>query len=364
VLAEVETAKATVELPSPRAGVVERLYVPEGTTVAVGAPLVAFRVDAAASTPEEPAPQPDLVGYGAAAAAGGGPVRRPRRFPRSPAPPQRAGVALASPPVRHLAAARGVRLDLLTGTGPDGVVSRADVERAASAAPPEDAERIPVHGVRRRTAAAMTASAAVPQATVFTTVDVTATLDLLERAKDDAGRAPTVLAAVARAVCLAVPATPDVNARWDGDEEEIVRFRPVHLGIAVATPRGLLVPVLRDAQASTLPTIAGRLRETADDARAGRTTPQALAGGTFTISNVGVFGVDAGTPMLHDGQSAILAVGAVARRPWEWRGEVALRSTVVLALTFDHRVLDGEGASRFLVDVGHVLTDPATAFLR
>ena len=369
VLAEVETAKATVELPSPRAGVVERLYVPEGTTVAVGAPLVAFRVDAGAD-PHRPSSAgegttPHLVGYGAAADVADGPVRRPRRFarPDAAAVAPRTSVGLATPPVRRLAASRGVRLEDLTGTGRNGAVSRADVERAAPAvAPADDVERIPVRGVRRRTAVAMTASAAVPQVTVFTTVDVTATIELVERARDGEGRTPTFLAAVARAVCLAAAGTPAVNARWAGDE--ILRSRAVHLGIAVATPRGLLVPVLRDAHRSTLLELADRLRGTAADARADRLRPGALTGGTFTISNVGVFGVESGTPLLYDGQAAILAVGAVARRPWEWRGEVALRSTVVLALTFDHRVLDGEEASRFLVDAGRILTDPATAFLR
>jgi 2-oxoisovalerate dehydrogenase E2 component (dihydrolipoyl transacylase) len=352
VLAEIETAKAMVQLPSPRAGVVERLFVPEGTTVAVGAPLVAFRTDEPAGAGDAPrpdagdtapsgdaplpqddvapaAPPPTLVGYGAGA-EGAGPGRRPRRFPAPAAP----AVAPRSP---------------------------ADVEPGVG---PEDVERIPVRGVRRRVATAMSAAAAVPQATVFLTVDVTPTVELLEGARTPAGRTPTMLAAVARAVCLAVPDHPEVNARWDEAAGEILRFRAVHLGIAVATPRGLLVPVLRAAQRSPLLELADRVHEAAGDARSDRTSPRELNGGTITISNVGVFGVESGTPILYDGQAAILALGAVARRPWAWRGEVALRSTVVLALTFDHRVLDGEGASRFLVDVGRVLTDPATAFLR
>ena len=220
-------------------------------------------------------------------------------------------------------------------------------------------ERIPVRGVRRVVAAAMVASAAVPQVTLFTTLDVTPTLDLLAAQRDADGRGPTFLAAVSRGLCLAVRTHPEVNARWDGAAQEIVRTRAVHLGVAVATPRGLLVPVVRDADREDLAGLGRRIRDVAQTARSGRSTPTDLSGGTITVSNVGVFGVDAGTPLLHDGQAAVLAVGAVARRPWECRDEVALRSTVTLSLTIDHRVLDGEQGGRFLADLGRVLADPA-----
>ncbi len=445
VLAEVETAKAAVELPSPYAGVIERLHVPAGTTVAVGSDLVSFRIDqgavdegidnvpVAASEPvvaqeaverdpvdalvkpeavqeqatasmssaseksAAPTLPPNLVGYGAVADAVEAPVRRPRRFTAPSAArvassaawpaPQPGQSPLATPPVRKLAASLGVDLLRLTGTGPAGLITRADVQSAdltadADAAPrPETAppaaplpahgsaatdqavQRFPVRGVRKFTAAAMVASAAVPQVTVFLTVDVTATIELLDGQRDADGRAPTFLAAVCRALCLAVARHRQVNARWDEAAQEIVQFRDVHLAVAVAAPRGLLVPVLRDAQHENLSGLARRIGELALTARSGRSTPTELSGGTVTVSNVGVFGVDSGTPLLHDGQAAILAVGAVAKRPWEWRGELALRSTVTLSLTVDHRVLDGEQGARFLADIARLLSNPALAFV-
>lgn len=350
ILADVETAKALVELPSPLAGVVKHLHAAEGATVPVGSPLVSFLVgDAPGSAvpssdvpssdvqgADVPGPQlvgspdsaipesaaadadalpPNLVGYGAAAEGSGHPVRRPRRA-----------------------------ADRSTAPASDGI------------------ERIPVAGVRRATAAAMVASAAVPQVTVWLSVDVTATLELLDRQRDAEGRAPTVLAAVARALCLAVRRTPEVNSRWDGTE--ILRFRDVHLAVAVATPRGLLVPVLREAQREDLAGLATGIRGLARTAREGRCSPAQLTGGTITVTNIGVFGVDGGAPMLHDGQAAIIAVGAVARRPWERAGVLALRSVLTLSLTVDHRVLDGEQAARFLADCGALLADPALAFAR
>ena len=422
VLAEVETAKALVEVPSPWAGVVERLHVDEGTVVDVGAVILSVRTDeddadsqpdggstassagrGAAAEPAEDVAPPNLVGYGAAAEPDGAPARRARRFaPRSgepaaaataaaldpaPAAPATAGLRTAppvrsSPPVRHLAQRLGVVIDELTGTGERGLVTRGDVEAAVSAgtsgagpdaaAPPtgpapsaaphpQDDERVPVRGVRKATAEAVLAAWQVPQVTVFTTVDATATVELLERLRGQrSGVRLTFLAAVARATCLALARHPGVNARWAG--QEIVRHRAVSLGIAAATPRGLVVPVLHDVGSASLVELAEAITDLAATARAGRTTPAAMAGGTFTLSNVGVFGVETGTPLLHDGQAAILAVGALARRPWEHEGAVALRQVVTLSLTVDHRVLDGEDGARFLADLGAVLTDPATAF--
>jgi pyruvate dehydrogenase E2 component (dihydrolipoamide acetyltransferase) len=210
----------------------------------------------------------------------------------------------------------------------------------------------------------MAASAAVPQVTLFTTVDVTPTVDLLMAQREADGRAPTFLAAVAHGLCLALRTHPEVNARWEGGTQEIVRIRAVHLGVAVATPRGLLVPVVGDADREDLAGLGRRILDVAQTARGGRSTTADLSGGTITVSNVGVFGVIAGTPLLHDGQAAIVAVGAVARRPCEWRDEVALRSTVTLSLTIDHRVLDGEQGARFLADLGRLLAEPALAFVR
>jgi pyruvate dehydrogenase E2 component (dihydrolipoamide acetyltransferase) len=293
--------------------------------------------------------------------------------------PQPAGERVrATPPVRRLAEQLGVRLADLRGTGEHGLVTRHDVEEAAHGgrngsvapartAPSEDGlERIPVSGVRRRTAEAMVASAfTAPHVSMFLTVDVTATMELLDRLRTTPEFREvrlTFLAAVAKALCLAVADHPEVNARWAG--EEIVRSRAVHLGIAAATPRGLVVPVLRDAQAEGLAGLATRIAELAATARAGRTAPADLTGSTITISNVGVFGVDAGTPLLNPGEAAILAVGQVAKRPWEWQGGIALRQVVTLSLSIDHRVLDGEQGSRFLAAIGRLLADPATAFLR
>ncbi|HEY0374792.1 MAG TPA: dihydrolipoamide acetyltransferase family protein [Amnibacterium sp.] len=384
IIAEVETAKAMVELPSPHAGIVERLYVPPGTTVNVGEPLIAFRI--AGDDEPDDAPQPNLVGYGAVPESDGHPARRPRRLTAVPAAPDHAPAperpaaepVRATPPVRRLAEQLGVHLADVQGTGEHGLITRQDVELAAHpepaavvGVPPVPAaddgdERIPVTGVRRRTAEAMVASAfTAPHVTMFLTVDVTATVELLERLRSSAAFRDvkvTFLAAVAKALCLAAADHPEVNARWAGDE--IVRSRAVHLGIAAATPRGLVVPVLRDAQASGLADLARRIAELAATARAGRTAPGDLAGSTITISNVGVFGVDAGTPILNPGEAAILAVGQVARRPWEWQGGIALRSVTTLSLSIDHRVLDGEQGSRFLATIGRLLADPATAFTR
>ena len=394
IIAEVETAKAMVELPSPHAGVVERLYVPPGTTVNVGEPIIAFRV--AGGDGDDDAPQPNLVGYGAGPESNGRPARRPRRHGTPPAPerepepepePQAAEPeqpaserVRATPPVRRLAEQLGVRLADVHGTGEHGLVTREDVEHAAhgapqatpvptASAPPasdEGLERIPVTGVRRRTAEAMVTSAfTAPHVTMFLTVDVTATRELIERLKATPEFREvrlTFLAAVAKALCLAVADHPEVNARWAG--EEIVRTRAVHLGIAAATPRGLVVPVLRDAQTRGLADLARGIAELAATARAGRTAPADLTGSTITISNVGVFGVDGGTPILNPGEAAILAVGQVAKRPWEWQGGIALRSVTTLSLSIDHRVLDGEQGSRFLAAIGRILTDPATAFIR
>ncbi|HEV7183031.1 MAG TPA: 2-oxo acid dehydrogenase subunit E2, partial [Leifsonia sp.] len=170
---------------------------------------------------------------------------------------------------------------------------------------------------------------------------------------------PGLLAVLAKALCLAVRRTPSVNSRWDGDAQEIVEFGYVNLGIAAATPRGLVVPTIPDADALSLSELATSIRDLAVTARAGRTTPERLSGGTISITNVGVFGVDAGTPILTPGEAAILALGAVRRQPWEFGGEVALRDVVTLAMSFDHRVVDGEQAARFLADVGRILSDPA-----
>lgn len=432
IIAEVETAKALVELPAPYEGRVSRLYVEPGVTVAVGEPLVEFEVDgtgdgALPARPEpatEPTaetgspaavasggPEPTLVGYGARPDSADRPARRPRPGltrmapggsgvqPVSPAPAVTPASAVApasavtppavaaptasvattaaperpraTPPVRMLARERGIDLARVAGTGERGLITREDLDRYVDSAPPVAQAsvpsrelRIPVRGVRKATADAMVRSAfGAPQATVFLTVDSTAAIGLVERlrARGDLAEArPGLLAVVAKALCLAVRRTPEVNARWDEDAQEIVQPEYVHLGIAAATPRGLLVPVIRDADGRPFADLALAIRSLAETARAGRTTPSDLTGGTITITNVGVFGVDAGTPILTPGEAAILAVGAVRRQPWEHDGGIALRDVLTLAVTFDHRIVDGEQAARFLTDVGGMLSDPAS----
>jgi pyruvate dehydrogenase E2 component (dihydrolipoamide acetyltransferase) len=382
-------------------------------TVAVGEPLLAFEVDAGdtATASDDPqpepaearaaesratdAPEPTLVGYGARPESGNRPARRPRpglmqgeavapvSSASSAGSTAAAPVALAerpraTPPVRKLARELGVDLASVAGSGDRGLITRADVQSyaggmstaptpaaaQASAAGGSREKRIPIRGVRKATADAMVRSAfGAPQATVFLTVDATPTTELTARLRarpEFAETRPGLLAVVAKALLLAVRRTPEVNSRWDDAANEIVQAEYVHLGIAAATPRGLLVPVIRDADALSLADLSGAIRQLAETARAGRTAPADLSGGTITITNVGVFGVDIGTPILTPGEAAILAVGAVRRQPWEHDGGIALRDVLTLALTFDHRIVDGEQASRFLADVGRVLSDPAS----
>ena len=411
VIAEVETAKALVQLPSPWAGTVTRLLVEPGIVVRVGSPIVAIEVaDAAGPVPAQPpARNAVLVGYGPPVEGGERPQRRsrtallerhegPSAAPEPAAESEAAVVAepgravagpaaelgarraerpRSTPPVRKLAADRGVRLELVRGSGERGTITRDDVlrsaaEAATSTAPPRtdtgvgrstppDETRVPVTGVRRRTAEAMVASAfTAPQATVFLTVDATPTVELLDRlrARRREGARPGLLSVVAKALCVAVARTPEMNARWDEAAGEIVRWRTVNLGIAAATDRGLVVPTVPRANELDVDAIADAIASLSESARAGATTPEALRGGTITISNVGVFGVDAGTPILVPGQAAILAVGALSRRPWEHRGEIALRSVLTLSLSFDHRVVDGQQAATFLADIGAILAEP------
>jgi 2-oxoisovalerate dehydrogenase E2 component (dihydrolipoyl transacylase) len=422
-LAEVETAKAVVELPSPYEGTVSTLHAEAGETVAVGAPLIAFDVeggDAPATAPEQPATaeaeekaQPNLVGYGAAPTASGRPARRARRGGAArpadtavlEAAPHDAAPSLSSetvverprstPPVRAHAKRLGVDLVLIAAEVGDRLITRADVDAYAARvgaapvmAPPSttapapasavpdspaglgarDREtRIPIRGVRKHTAAAMVQSAfTAPHVTVFHTVDVTATMDLVASLREDRRLAEHrigPLAVVAKAVCMALPRTPGLNSRWDEQAGEIVEHGYVDLGIAAATDRGLIVPHIREAQSLTLTQLADAIGALASTARSGKTSPAELAGGTFSISNIGVFGVDAGTPILPPGQSGILAVGAVRRQPWEYRGEIALRQLMTLSLSFDHRLVDGAEGARFLKDVADVLEEPGRAML-
>ncbi|NIH86165.1 2-oxo acid dehydrogenase subunit E2 [Amycolatopsis granulosa] len=396
IVVEVETAKAAVELPIPWAGVVTELLAAAGDTVEVGAPLLTIDVNpagggappaavngSAAAAPAEEEMKP-LVGYGSKATEA---RRRPRRVaaaaapapaapapaPAAPAPaPDRGGyVPLAKPPVRKLAKDLGVDLSTLTGSAEGGVITREDVERAARPAAPAPAagareRRVPVRGVRKATAAAMVSSAfTAPHVTEFLTIDVTPMMELRERLKkhpDFAGVKLTPLAFAAKAVCMAVKRTPDVNASWDEAAGEIVYKDYVHLGIAAATPRGLVVPKIRDADAMSLPELARALDELTTTAREGKTPPADMVDGTITITNVGVFGVDTGTPIINPGESAILAFGAIKDAPWVVDGQLAVRKVLQLSLSFDHRLVDGQQGSQFLADVGALLADPAMAF--
>jgi 2-oxoisovalerate dehydrogenase E2 component (dihydrolipoyl transacylase) len=399
-IVEIETAKSLVELPSPFAGTVTELLVPEGATARVGDPLIAVETGVPAvrapSVSPEVSPEagtpagrtPVLVGYGPRASS---PTRRARTSHPAPvAVPAPVGHArpLATPPVRRLARDLGIDLGSVPPTGRDGVVTRADVERAATATgtspapvvstaplvstataevPASEDTRIPVRGVRKATAAAMVTSAfTAPHVTEWVQADVTRTTRLVERLRADRefdGVRVSPLLFVARAVLLAAARNPGINASWDDVAGEIVVHRRVNLGIAVSTPRGLVVPNIKDAGRLALPDLARALAELTATARAGRTAPADQAGGTFTITNVGVFGVDGGTPILNPGEAGVLAVGRIRELPWVHRGRIRPRMVTTLSLSFDHRMVDGDLGGRFLADVGALLHDPATAFL-
>jgi 2-oxoisovalerate dehydrogenase E2 component (dihydrolipoyl transacylase) len=416
IIVEIETAKAVVELPSPWDGTVARLLADEGQTVDVGKPIIAVEVAggpaAAVKTdsterPVVPAPavqitpsvaepaerQAVLVGYGVKASST---TRRARKAPVAPAaaaaePALAAAAAepaltraLAKPPVRRLAKDLGINLGQLAGTGPDGTITRDDVHRAASdttlrsdqesrpngartaslaALPsPSGEERIPIRGVRKHMAAAMVSSAfTAPHVTEFLQVDVTETMAAVRRIRDlpeYAGVRVSPLLLVARALLVAVRRHPMVNSSWDDGAQEIVVKHYVNLGVAVAADRGLLVPNLKNAGELSLPELARSLQVLAETARAGKATPADLAGGTITITNVGVFGVDGGTPILTPGEAAILAFGQVRDAPWVVDGQLAVRAVCTLSLSFDHRIIDGELGSAVLRDVGSMLEDP------
>ena len=337
----------------------------------------------------------------------------------APSPPAASGAVvaggvpsrpLAKPPVRKLAKDLGVDLASVVPSGPDGVITREDVHAAAAAASEAASEaageaagtgaaagavseepfaggdesaaataeggaawvgaqgretRIPVRGVRKATAQAMVDSAfSAPHVTEFVTVDVTRTVRLVEQMKRDPDRYGLTglrinpLLMVAKALLVAIKRNPEVNASWDEKRQEIVQKHYVNLGIAAATPRGLIVPNIKDAHAKTLPELAEALAELVSTARAGRTAPGAMQGGTVTITNVGVFGIDSGTPILNPGESAILAVGAIKAQPWVHKGKVKPRQVTTLALSFDHRLVDGELGSKVLADVAAILEEP------
>jgi 2-oxoisovalerate dehydrogenase E2 component (dihydrolipoyl transacylase) len=433
IIVEIETAKAVVELPSPYAGTVTSLLVPEGQTADVGTPIIAVDTSPdgsgqAGTTPPEaqvqreisqmedmvpappvegasepgmigsPAPKAErqavLVGYGVklgsttrrarktspgqsgnGSAAGGGAARAGAAM---------TSAALAKPPVRKMARDLGVDLAGLTGTGPNGSITRDDVQQAAAPTQAEPVpglglgvgagrrapvrtaaareERIAIKGVRKHTAAAVSSSAfTAPHVTEFLQIDITETMAATARLRalpDFAELRVSPLLLVARALIIAAGRHPMINSSWDEAAQEIVVKHYVNLGIAAATDRGLVVPNVKDAHAMTLPELAGALAQLAETARAGKATPADLSGGTISITNVGVFGVDTGTPILPAGEAAILALGQVKDAPWVVDGELAVRKVCTLALSFDHRLVDGDLGSAVLRDVGAMLTDP------
>jgi 2-oxoisovalerate dehydrogenase E2 component (dihydrolipoyl transacylase) len=279
---------------------------------------------------------------------------------------------LAKPPVRKLAKDLGIDLSRLAGTGPNGSITRDDVQAAARAQPAGGhlalavatarEERVAVRGVRKHTAAAVVGSAfTAPHVTEFLQIDMTETMALTARVKtlpEFAGLRVSPLLFVAKALIVAVARHPMANSSWDEAAQEIVVKHYVNLGIAAATDRGLVVPNVKDAHLLSLPALARALSGLADTARSGKATPADLAGGTITITNVGVFGVDTGTPILTPGEAAILAFGQVKDAPWVHEGELSVRKVTTLALSFDHRIVDGDLGSAVLRDVGSMLEDP------
>ena len=375
--AQEPTAAATTE-PEFAAAADPGTAIEPTAEVASAAESVAEPAPAATTSPAPAEPEPSsdeksgavLVGYGVQEVAS-----------RRTSAPRR---ALTKPPVRALAREMGVDINSVVPTGPGGIVTREDVLAHASAAEARDLvsypgdepwldsgtvsydgrqTRVPVKSVRKRTAEAMVSSAfSAPHVTVFHTVDVTKTMKLVARLKADREFADvrvTPLLIAAKALLLAVNRHPEINASWDDDSQEIVYKHYVNLGIAAATPRGLVVPNIKDAHRLGLRDLAGALGDLTQTARSGKVTPTEMADGTITITNVGVFGIDTGTPILNPGEAAILAFGAVRPQPWVHRGKIKVRQVTQLALSFDHRLVDGELGSRVLADVAAVLADPS-----
>ena len=417
-ICEIETAKSVVELPSPFAGEVVELLAVAGETVEVGAAIIAVRVaegspiplalipeGAAAAEADRsdtgaeyqletdgvaPAPvaadgrQPNLVGYGES-----GDVKSRRRravsavpittaipiavVPGSDAMVAAAGSAIvAKPPVRKLAKELGVNLANIAGSGLHGEVTRDDVLAGATQAsvfrnlstpeaPATLEERIPVKGVRKAIATAMVKSAfTAPHVSIFVDVDATRTMEYVRRLKssvDFAGVKVTPLLILTKAMIWAVRRNPMVNSTWT--DEEIIVHNFVNLGIAAATPRGLIVPNIKNAHELSLLELAQAIEQLAATAREGKTTPEDMQNGTITITNIGVFGVDTGTPILNPGEVGIVALGSIRKKPWVVDDEIVVRQITTIGATFDHRVVDGDVASRFVADVASVVEEPA-----
>ncbi|MGL4831362.1 MAG: dihydrolipoamide acetyltransferase family protein [Propionibacteriaceae bacterium] len=423
IIVEIETAKSLVELPSPWTGKIVKILAAEGEEVAVGSPIVMIddgTAPAAVAAPVAPSADTttesggaNLVGYGSKE---GGTARRARRGrePQAATPAVNASFAspnvpavqatshvdtvnrpLAKPPVRKLAKDLGIDLAQVVGTGAAGVVTRDDVQQfaaggaavaapvaapvAAAVAPAAMAttrvaledRREPIKGVRKVTAKAMVDSAFTkPHVTEWVEIDVTGTMELVERLKarrEFRGGKVSPMLIYAKACTIAMKRQPSINSSWDEAAQEIVYHGDVNLGIAAATPRGLMVPNIKGAQAMDLQQLNDAINGIVTVAKEGKLQPADYSGGTFTITNVGPFGMDAGTPIINGNESAILAMGQITRKPWVVGTGAAERIeprwVATLALSFDHRLIDGEQGSKFLRDVADILVDPAVALM-
>ena len=415
ILVEIETAKSLVELPSPFAGTIVALLAGEGDTVPVGKSIIQVDAEGAIPAPLHPAPEPAvakapakpskaapakgasskkpapapepvLVGYG----SGGhvtsrrgsrtSPEATPTEPAASPAAPPvvypaaaRSAVAvLAKPPVRKLAKELGVDIQSVLATGSHGEVTRDDVVRQSQVKtvfrnvatpewPEEREEYIPVKGVRKAIAAAMVKSKfEAPHVSVFVDVDATRTMDFVKRLKaspDFQGIRVSPLLVMARAVVWAVQRNPTVNSSWT--DKDIIVHHYVNLGIAAATPRGLIVPNVKEAHTLNMKQLALGLENLTVTARDGKTTLDDMSNGTITITNLGSFGVDTGTPIINPGEVSIVVLGAIKQKPWVVDGQIEARFVTTIGASFDHRVVDGDVASRFLADIASIIEEPA-----
>jgi 2-oxoisovalerate dehydrogenase E2 component (dihydrolipoyl transacylase) len=369
-VAEVETAKATVEVPSPLAGIVAELHGTEGSTIPVGAPLITVTraEDAARYVEEERAGSGNvLVGYGTSA-----PPRGRRRQRAAAAPPAPERPRIVSPIVRQLARRAGIDPATLVGTGRDGLITRADVERviaarAAPAAEPEGVDRrtglpvrtrVPLTGVRGHIARTLTRSRAeIPEATTWVDVDATALLTLREGMRHGDWK-PGLLALLARFVVAGLRAYPALNSRVDVEREEVVHLDGVNLGMAAQTERGLVVPAVRGADRLSIRGLDTEIRRLTAAAREGTATAAELSSGSFTLNNYGVFGVDGSAAIINHPEAAILGIGRIHPRPWVVDGDVVPRQITQLSLVFDHRVCDGGTAAGFLRFVADAVEAP------
>jgi 2-oxoisovalerate dehydrogenase E2 component (dihydrolipoyl transacylase) len=409
VICEIETAKSIVELPCPFAGTIEKLHAKEGDTVLVGNPIISVQAEGnilmagpatssipivtesdtmheavadVASSVASDETKPNLVGYGS---TGHGATRRKRSgslgavalasaipTATSAIPSALISDVIAKPPIRKLAKDLNVDISKVAATGPAGEITREDVVNAATQAsvfrnlttpaiPSEREERIPVKGVRKAIATAMVQSAfTAPHVSIFVDVDATRTMEYVKRLKastDFAGVKVTPLLLMAKAMMWAVRRNPTVNSTWT--DKEIIVHNFVNFGVAAATPRGLIVPNIKDADRMSMLELAKQLELLAATAREGKTTPEDMKDGTITITNIGVFGVDTGTPILNPGQVAIVALGSIRPKPWVVNNEIVIRQVTTIGATFDHRVVDGDVASRFVQDVASVIEEPA-----